>query len=208
MEVNVQEMGTEPCGALERLHGQWLERVELRSYTGDSLTFTGASKILHCCPSLVKFGIRLCKQPRSPEAVQSLFLDTWQNPRMEWFWLKHCVSCLIEVPFKHRGVDVDTSHHGQVGTMMTTAESTGNGEVVQHGEETRLVRESDMELEFLKKISACGWRLESSPDKWVENSLDAREVRQLRDRVFQRLLGLSCMRHIGVEGDKYVRRPW
>lgn len=78
--------------------------LKLRSYSGDCLAFADASKILHFCTSLVSFEISFRSQSQSLGTVQSLFLDTWQNPRKERFGLMRCASCPIEVPFKHRAL--------------------------------------------------------------------------------------------------------
>ncbi|KAF9381642.1 hypothetical protein CPC16_009749, partial [Podila verticillata] len=99
---------------------------------GSTFTFAGASGLLSSCPNLVSFELTLWARSEMPDLAQRLFLDDWQNPRMERFKLVRCTRRLVEILSFNKTVS----------------------------EQALLACESEMDSEFLKRVLVNGWRFD------------------------------------------------
>ncbi|KAI9232723.1 MAG: hypothetical protein BYD32DRAFT_427648 [Podila humilis] len=164
---------------LVRLHGQWLETVSLTVDSGTELSFASVGKILHNCPKLVSFSLRHVGPTLSSEANERLFSLPWKCLRLENIKLETC-ACHVETP-------------------VSPAVVVKKGVVA-------LVSDSETDLEFMTRISEHGWRIDRAPEDRVEGNFYIKQVRRLRNKVFERVIDLPRMHSVSIEGYEYFRR--
>lgn len=164
---------------LVRLHGQWLETVVLKADSGTEFSFASVGKILHKCPKLVSFSLSHVGPTLSPEANEGLFSLPWKCLRLERIKLETC-ACHVETPISP-------------------------AVVVKKGVAAS-VPDSETNLEFMTRVSEHGWRLDRAPEEMAEDFFYSKQVRRLRNRVFERVINLPRMHRVSIEGYEYVRR--
>lgn len=161
------------------LHGQWLETVSLTVDSGTELSFASVGKILHKCPKLVSFSLSHVGPTLGSEANEGLFSLPWKCLRLERIKLKTC-ACHVETP-------------------SSPAVAVKKGVVA-------LVPDSETDLEFMARVLEHGWRLDRAPEEKAEENFYTKQVRRLRNRVFERVIDLPRMHSVSIEGYEYFRR--